>query len=299
MNTLDSLKNFSPAIGSDSEESEMSAQERYRIPLRQCAGMCGRQVEVPTDWDWFGELLRCPECEEAHQSAVARKERLDRLDDARIPVLFRGFDLKRTSHQARNESEVAFVRRVEALERTIGVATGETNLLPRLKRWFQRPRPRASLWLMGPPGTGKTLAACALAERVLRDGESVLFLPEPEFFSLLAAEWATERSSVGVIQEARGVDLLVMDGANALPHRREPPKPWMARALMLLVSSRSNACRPIVWTSQDTIDAYARVWEGTEPAESMGLGGRIYHSCERAEVLVVGPNWREEGWNRA
>ncbi len=238
----------------------------------------------------------CEPCEEARVG----RERLSDLEtcwrNARLPLKFEGYRLDRTSSQRPRESDLEFVKRIEALTQMVGVSRHSVSALMKLEAWAQQTSPRSAFWLRGRPGFGKTLLLCALAHRLLEAGEDVLFWHEPDFFGQLALERHLSLQKGGVMYEARTCGVLLMDGANVSPHRVDLPKPWMARALTSLVNARYNAALPILWTSENSLAEYAEVWrDALEDAPGDGFSGRLYEMCDRRETTLQGFNWRVEG----
>jgi len=127
----------------------------------------------------------------------------------------------------------------------------------------------------------------------------LLIISEPEFFSQVAVERHLSQKTGGILHDARACDLLLLDGSNAGPHRADPPKPWMARALVGLVHARYNAARPILWTSSGSLEVYAGLWsDDPEGEQDAGLTGRLFEMCARSELRLEGFDWRMVGFKR-
>lgn len=74
-----------------------------------------------------------------------------------------------------------------------------------------------SLVFCGSPGTGKTHLACAIANRVLRDGHTVLFMPAVVALRRVKATWRhdAEKNEQQAFNSFLSPDLLILDEVGA------------------------------------------------------------------------------------
>lgn len=282
---------------SDTSSSPVYADDAP--PGLPCLGGCGQLLEPFWDDGWRRPAPTCDACELAIAEQARDRELAAQWANARLPMKFRGFSLDRTASQQAQESDLAFVQRIETLPQTVGVLRHNVHAILKLRAWLNAPS-ISSFWLRGRAGVGKTLLLCAVARHLLEAGVDVLFCHEPDFFAQLAFERNLSVQPGGILYDARNCGVLLMDGANASPHRADPPKPWMARALTSLVNARYNADLPILWTSENSLAEYTEVWReafGDDPGD--GFSGRLCEMCNRREIALDGFNWRVEGWEEA
>jgi hypothetical protein len=291
----------SDSLGTRAQRSLFRGTAEPKPDPTPCRGEdCSGLVEpVPVDFDrgtrrsWVPGGPHCPACQAAEE-ASEREAWVERgLRACGLPRRLQGYSLDRTASPMVDESIVMFGRRLEYQRpRVLGVVPQNEWLISELRRWTRR---SPWLYLQGPVGTGKSTLAAALAERALRAGSSVAYMPELELFAQLRGEVAAMprgRSRGGraapqaprspLVDRLAGVDLLILDDLGQAESRTA----FVDDCLDLIVCRRYDAEAPTVLTSN---------WDLAELGEILRnerLQSRLFQACRGRQKTLEGYDWR-------
>lgn len=120
----------------------------------------------------------------------------------------------------------------------------------KIARWYTATKPTKGLYLYGGTGTGKTLLASIIAQEF--DGAQ--FVNLPELMDDLKATFDTGGTELLLNRYAK-CKLLILDDIGA-----GNVTPYQQGVLYRLVNDRYNADKPIIATSNDTLDTIAKTF---------------------------------------
>lgn len=144
-----------------------------------------------------------------------------------------------------------------------------------------------SLYIHGENGRGKTHGACRVAKAYLvRNTRRVMnkvmcaktarFVTAQEMFARLRQSWDRwDETEEDVFQRWSGVDLLVLDDLG-----KGVPSEWAAENVFRLIDSRWSNGRPMVITSQYSMDQLAERYEKASDETMSAIVSRLQGWCE-------------------
>ena len=247
------------------------------LTLARCSRCSGRGVYQEQELDFDGGDLRMIE-----RSVPCDCRRLPArlLQEANLPAgRFDGLTLA--------DLEWEYVEPSEAV-------TAVRNFAVHLKVWLAE---GMGLTLMGSVGTGKTHIAVGLVKLACGLGIESRFLTMTELLGAIKATYGRDRmgsprrgsetpDEAGLLDELAGVPLLVLDDLGT-----ENPTPWARERLYTLVNRRYLGQRPVIVTTNLTLEELARrlgertvsrLW-GTSLV--INLRGRDYRERARRQTL--------------
>lgn len=128
-------------------------------------------------------------------------------------------------------------------------------------RHFHQYRGEAEgLLIQGRVGCGKTHIAVAILREVIAAGYSGLYCNIPEFFKEVRASYSygSGLDESELIEETRGVDLLVLDDLGVEGRVVDPVRDrskWLCERLYLIVNGRYEASRPVIVTTNCSLES--------------------------------------------
>lgn len=148
----------------------------------------------------------CPECAETRREAEERERKLRdeaerqarierRLGAAGIPLRFRG------------KTFSSYVVDSDSKQSAMATAMAYAN---EFKDRYER---GANLVFSGNPGTGKSHLACAIAQHIMEDGYTALYLTAMDMVRLIRSTWRRDgdRTETDVMNDLSAVHLLILD----------------------------------------------------------------------------------------
>ena len=164
-------------------------------------------------------------------------------------------------------------RRSRGMDRSLIVALGEGN-------WIRR---HNNCLITGQTGVGKSYLACAIANKICRDGASVVYSRLPALFSDLAIAKADGSYRRTMLAMARA-DLLILDDWGLFPLTAE-----QSRDFLEILDDRYDR-RSTMVVSQTPVD----LWHAMMPDPTIADAAldRLVHNAHR--ISLTGPSMRKE-----
>ena len=252
------------------------------IPLRQkpdplvCRGGCGELLE-PVTIRRKGEALYvplriCDPCRVAEndrerppEHVVARDRRLKT-----IPIHLR---------ETRGGKPITF----ETLDRD----RGNARTLELLEQWIP---PWGSIFLSGPVGSGKSQALACLVRKLIEGGGSALWTSEQRLMRMIREDFGRRGSTLQ--REICDAPILVVDDLGAAARTD-----WERRIFEEILSERSDNRRPILMTSNYSLDDLRALYSGAydERNQDPIRGDRI---MSRLSQMIGNRQWAIHGRDR-
>ncbi len=116
------------------------------------------------------------------------------------------------------------------------------------------------LVLLGVPGSGKTHLCMAVANRALKTGLTVAYIPHVEVMEELLAALKTSAGTHARTEEIKKADLLLWDD---FLKGREAPIPWVMETIFLIVNYRYLHGLPTIISSERTPEEILAVDQAT------------------------------------
>lgn len=170
------------------QNMDLSQPMPFKPEFRDCARHGSYQVSFADKGGSARYLANCPRC--VNDFALQRL-----VDRAAIPPRFQDSEL--TNYRAECEGQK------RALALSIDFAANFDEVTQR----------GACLTFVGRVGTGKTHLACAIAQQVMREGYSALFITVSELIRAVRATWGKDKvkTEEQVLKAFASVDLLILD----------------------------------------------------------------------------------------
>ncbi len=167
-------------------------------------------------------------------------------------------------------------KKPRGLDRSLVIALGTGD-------WMRR---HNNCLITGKTGTGKTYLACAIANKICRDGANVVYARTPRLFSELAIAKADGSHGRRLLALAR-VDLLILDDWGLVPLTTE-----QSRDFLEILDDRYDR-RSTMVVSQTPTD----LWHAQMPDPTIADAAldRLVHNAYR--IALTGPSWRQQGEN--
>ena len=179
--------------------------------------------------------------------------------------------------KAKLRQNVAFedidFRRPRGMDRSLIIALGEGN-------WIRR---HNNCLITGQTGVGKSYLACAIANKICRDGASVVYARLPTLLSELAIARADGSYRRAMLAMARA-DLLILDDWGLFPLTAE-----QSRDFLEILDDRYDR-RSTMVVSQTPVD----LWHAMMPDPTIADAAldRLVHNAHR--IALTGPSMRKE-----
>lgn len=164
-------------------------------------------------------------------------------------------------------------RKPRGLDRSLIIALGEGD-------WI---RQHNNCLITGPTGVGKSYLACAIANKICRDGANVLYARAPRLFAELAIAKADGSHGRRLIALAR-VDLMILDDWGLAPLTAE-----QCRDFLEILDDRYDR-RSTMIVSQTPVD----LWHAQMPDPTIADAAldRLVHNAYR--IALTGPSMRKQ-----
>lgn len=235
---------------------------------------CRATVEPVTAGRWAihpGVCMRCRAVDlDAERKAAAARMGRDGLAASGLPERYRVWTFDRVLKQEKGEPWPTFQARVrDAPQPTIGVTKYNAAAARTLRDWTPA---QGSVYLSGHVGAGKSILAAAAVRAQCERGVVCKYVVE------------------GVLRGLQGDALEALVRAPVLFwddwSSTASPLEWMRDKVESLIMRRYDACRPIIWTSNERLDMAGAKW-------GQRVGSRLSGMCEKPMVLeIVDHDWR-------
>lgn len=220
---------------------------------------CGRELLTRTI-PLFGGMVHtyygpcdCPEATEARQAAELEKERAEEMAK-----------LERFMHRCTAAG--------------IGKRYLNATLSDEIKDAYEH-REKEGLYITGPVGTGKTYQAMALAEKLIKEKQTVRVISAMELLAQFRAVNNGEDTEEEILGRLNRPKVLIIDdlGKNA-------PTEWVLSMLYQVIDQRYKDMSTIIVTSNyDKSDLYNRL-KREEPATAKALVSRLWEMTDTVEM---------------
>lgn len=238
-----------------------------------------------------------------HQAAEAKAEHAAELAkllaDSGLPKRLQVYSWDRVQEYRKGGKIVAHADRAavthaafqryqaELPEGTLGITPWNKSLARTLRRVCE-PGTRVRSWvIMGPVGSGKSTLVAAAVAGLLGRGVPCRYVTEADLWAMVRAQWGRvakkHHQAPDVVQQLVDVDVLALDDLGTI----EQPRPWHVDGMERLVCGRYDAGRPMLITSNATLQQLADTYGervGSRLVEMIGRGRRY--------VRLGGPDWR-------
>lgn len=194
------------------------------------------------------ETAGCPYCQERgliihgnfavpcrcmQQKALANRWREALLPPRMRSCTFANFNLRYYSRELKSEGATYYEKARAALQ-------AARNFVEEFKT-----NPHTDgLLFAGAVGSGKTFLACCVANALLADGYTVLFVVVPDWLDKLYEAQRSGEEESDVLTLAREVPLLILDDLGAHNYND-----WVRNRLYSLLNYRLNYCLPVIVTT--------------------------------------------------
>lgn len=155
---------------------------------------------------------------------------------------------------------------------------------------------RNGLFITGPKGTGKTHLAAAIANKLMRQGTTVICMTMIDLLERIKRTYEQNRQYGGEISEGRVLDtyksvqLLIIDDMG-----KEPATEWAVSKIYAIINSRYEEYMPTIITTNYTDAELVRRLipkETGDPTTADATIDRLREMC--AAIVTTGESWRRK-----